>query len=730
MNLLLYLLLFFLMGCAFAAPDEKEAEYQRRAGNVTIVRDNWGIPHIYGKTDADAVFGVMYAQCEESFERVERAYIEKLGRLSEVEGKSYLLQDIKMRLLYDTASAIADYNKSPQWLKNLLQAFSDGIHFYLLKHPDVKPLLLTRFEPWLPLLSTDGAYIATQTGGLQAADIKALYAEELTAQVKEFTAPDVHTTSAGSNGFALSPSRTADQSAMLYINPHVSFYFRTEMHVISEEGLNAYGAITWGQFFVFQGFNEHCGWMHTSTAVDAADLYEEQVIKKGDSLFYWYDGTLHPVQRRSVELYYKDGRNMESKTIQLYATHHGPLVGMRNNKWLSLKAQNQSMNGLIQSWQRTKAKSLEEFVSVLQLRGNPTTNTLYADKKGNIAYWHGNFLPKRAVGVDPFLPLDGSTPKTEWQGLHEINELLHFINPSQSFLQNCNSSPFSAAGVESVSRKNVPLYMAPEGENFRSIHALQLLSGERAVTLDRLIGIGYNPYLAAFDTLFPPLFAAFELYRRAQPVHSGLNEAIDSLQRWNKNAGASSVATTLAVFWAYTVLSNEHLTPPSSVVNDDVKLFGWISRHTPAADQLTTLQNILSAMEKMYGTWKVPWGQVNRFQRLSGSVQPHFDDNRKSLPVGLGPSFLGSLPSYETVWQGNKKWGVAGNSFVAAVSFGQKVRAKAVSTGGQSFDTDNEHFNDQAMRLVQGELRDVWFYKEDVLFHAEKTYHPGEFGSH
>lgn len=721
---LLFLLAFVSLGCSFSASDQKLAVWEQQARRVTIIRDNWGIPHIYGKTDADAVFGMMYAQCQENFRKIERAYLEKLGRLSELEGKDYLLQDIKMRLLYDTAAAIADYHQSPPWLKVLLQAFSDGIQYYLHKHPQTKPLLLSRFEPWYPLLFTDGAYIASQTGGLQTEDLKALFEKELMVQSTNF-ATDRLTAPVGSNAFAVAPSHTADSSTLLYINPHVTFYFRTEMHIVSEEGLNAYGAVTWGQFFVFQGFNEHCGWMHTSSAVDAADLYEEKIVKKGDSLFYAYDGKMKPVQQKQLKLFFKEGDSRHERTLTTYATHHGPVIGLRNNKWLSLKANNRSLNGLIQSWQRMKATGLPSFVKTLQLQGNPSTNTMYADSKGNIAYWHGNYIPKRAATVDPFVPLDGSTSQTEWQGFYQPDSLVHRINPEEGFLQNCNSSPFSVSGLNSIPKEKFPLYMAPEGENFRSLHALQLLAQQKAPTLDSLIRIGHSPYLAAFDTLLPPLFAAYTISGMAQQ-YPALKEAIDSLQRWDRAAATSSVATTLAIFWGWTVLLEQQEKAPVENEADHVKLVSRLIRSATPEERLGALSRILASLQKGFGTWKLPWGQINRFQRLGPSDGAAFDNNKPSLPVGFGPSYFGSLPSYETVWQGSQQYGVAGNSFVAAVSFGPRLKAKSISTGGQSFDAASKHFTDQAALFCRGELKEVYFYKEDVLRHARKTYRPGD----
>ena len=392
--------IFFLLpiACSLSISDPDLKIYEEQASRVTIIRDKWGVPHVYGKTDADAVFGLTYAQCEESFERVERNYIEKLGRLAEIEGEGYLYSDLLMRLLYDTTAAKADYHKSPEWLKKILNAFADGINYYLYKNSQTKPFLLKHFEPWWPLMFTDGGYTAMQTGGLEMEDIKKLYSlagASSSSSLKSkslFNKDPIAIGLNGSNAFAIAPSKSSSKNAMLYINPHVSFYFRTESHIVSEEGLNAYGAVTWGQFFVYQGFNEQCGWMHTSSMADAVDLYEEKIMRKGDSIFYEYDGQLKTVTQRQHILTYKKDNNFIQRPVTTYYTHHGPVVGSRGDKWLSLKEQNRSLNGLIQSWLRTKAKDYDEFKRIMQLKGNNSTNTMYADDKGNIAYWHGNFI--------------------------------------------------------------------------------------------------------------------------------------------------------------------------------------------------------------------------------------------------------------------------------------------------------------------------------------------------
>ena len=724
MSCLFIVSLLLQLACS-QAKDPNFKRYKVQAAKVTIVRDAWGVPHVFGKTDADVVFGVMYAQCEESFERVERNYIERLGRLAEVDGEGSIYDDLQMRLLYDTTAAIKDYYKSPPWLKKLLHAFADGVNFYISEHPGA-PILLNKFEPWFPLLFTDGGYTATQTGGITNADVQTLY-NKLAPPGTSIKDRQISTETNGSNGFAIAPAKSATDNALLYINPHVSFYFRTEMHMVSEEGLNAYGAVTWGQFFVFQGFNENCGWMHTSSMADAADVYEEKIKQSGDELLYDYDGQLKKLIQKDHPIHYlKDGDKKLIK-ITAYYTHHGSVMGKRNDKWLSLKEQNRSLNGLVQSWERTKAKNFDEYKKTLEIVSNNSTNTLYADKAGNIAYWHGNFIPIRNPAYNWSQPVDGSTSATEWQGAHTIDEMVHYKNPAAGFLQNCNSTPFSAAGFNSLPKNSYPVYMAPDGENFRSILAIKELQNENSFTSDKLIALGYNNYLAAFDSLLPPLLRAFDALAATDTTRQLLEEPIAILKQWDKRSTTSSIATTLAIEWAYTLLQYNYRNLKEEPDEDQVHLFTSFAKNTSPATLLEMLSNVMEGLNNFYGTWKMPWGEINRYQRNSGLVHQKFDDNKSSHPVGMASALFGSLPSFETSWSNTKKgYGVAGNSFVAVVEFGQRIKAKSIVTGGQSFDKGTKHFNDQVPGFINGKFKDVLFYKEDILKSVERSYHPGE----
>lgn len=700
-------------------------QWESQARRITIIEDNWGVPHIYGKTDADAVFGLLYVQCSQNFSRVERNYLEIMGRLSEIEGEKRLYDDLQMRLIYDSAAAKKDYAQSPPWFQKLLNAFADGVNYYLHKHPETKPLVLKKFEPWFPLMYTDGSIAPTQTGGLTVQDLKNFY--EGKDDATSYMRPDLSVNNfnpSGSNGFAVGPSRTASGNALLYINPHVTFYFRTEAHMVSEEGLNAYGAVTWGQFFIYQGFNEHCGWMHTSSYADVADVYEENMSRAGMEYKYKYGDSSMLMEQKSITLFYENGDALSRRKFPAYFTAHGPVMGKRNGKWLSLKEHNRSLSALMQSWLRTKAKGFDDFKKVMDMRSNNSNNTVFADDKGNIAYWHGNFMPRRNAKYDWSMPVDGSTSETEWKGLHSLDEIIHLYNPKSGWIQNCNSTPFTASGESSPKKEDYPTYMAPEGQNGRAVNAARLLSGAKNITLDSIIRLGYNKYLTAFDILLPPLFKAYDELSGGDALKKELNEPIHLLKSWDRAASASSVPTTLAIEWA-TKLATE--IPPAKTAEAATNAIGNYERMAEtvsAKEKLTLLSETINELQKLYGQWNVAWGEVNRYQRAAANA---FNDDAPSFPVGLGSSAWGSLPSFVSRRSNTKKrYGYSGNSFVAAVEFGKKLKAKTIVTGGESFDPSSKHYTDQAQGYIEGTFKDIRFYKDDVLKNAERVYRPGE----
>ena len=398
----LLLIALLIVSCTPTVVDvdslSEEDRWSYRAENTEIIRDDFGVPHIYGKTDADAVFGMLYAQCEDDFNRVERNYIWATGRLAEVEGEKALYSDLRARLYMTQAEAIENFNNSPKWLQDLCVAFADGVNYYLKTHPEVKPKLLTHFEPWMPMYFSEGS-IGGDIERVSTRRIKQFYGKQDNPKlaIHDGLIRLKDDEPRGSNGFAISGSKTKSGNAMLLINPHTSFFFRGELHVVSEEGLNAYGATTWGQFFIYQGFNEKTGWMHTSTGTDIIDEFEETIVKNEKGLHYKYGEELRPVDSVKVSLNYKTDTGNASKDFTMYRTHHGPITHASGDKWIATALMWKPIKALEQSFTRTKKSNHKEFYEMMNIRTNSSNNTVYADADGTIAYYHGNFIPKRDV---------------------------------------------------------------------------------------------------------------------------------------------------------------------------------------------------------------------------------------------------------------------------------------------------------------------------------------------
>jgi len=693
--------------------------WTQRARSITIIRDDWGIAHVYGKTDADAVFGAIYAQAEDDFNRVETNYINSLGRLAEAEGESAVWRDLRMKLFIDPEALKTQYKSSPPWLKALMNAWADGLNFYLAKHPQVHPRVIKRFEPWMALSFTEGS-IGGDIETISLEQLQAFYGNRLVAVKSNdeqglFVEPEP----IGSNGIAISPSNTVAHRALLLINPHTSFFFRAESQMTSGEGLNAYGAATWGQFFIYQGFNERCGWMHTSSAVDSIDRYLETVVKKGDHFYYKYGNEERPVTTTLIKIPYKTDKGMAEKTFTAYRTHHGPIIATTDGKWVSIRLMQEPVKALTQSYMRTKAKNYKQFRQTMELHTNSSNNTIFADADGAIAYFHGNFIPRRDPKFDWTRPVDGSDPATDWHGLLSIDETPKLLNPASGWLYNSNDSPWSAAGPSSPKKANYPAYVDSGVESARGLHAVRVLQDKKDFTLDLLIAAAYDSYLTWFEKPIPALVKAWDQRPASDPLKAKTSEQIALLREWDLRWSATSIPTSLAVFWGDDIQRRVRRVGLSAA--------GYIASEA-TAEQL--LQSLSAASDKLaadFGTWKTPWGDINRFQRLTDDIVHPFTDAGPSIPVGFTSATWGSLASFGArPYNGSKKiYGTSGNSFVAVVEFGKTVRAKAVTAGGESGNPSSPHFNDQAKRYSTGELRDVYFYRSQLKAHTERMYHPG-----
>ncbi len=709
---------------AAATPSSDTLRDRAHAKQARITRDDWGIAHVHGKTDADAVFGMIYAQAEDDFNRIETNYLVSLGRLAEAEGETALWQDLRQRLFINHGDLRRQYALSPAWLKSLMVAWADGLNYFLETHPNIHPRVITHFEPWMALSFSEGS-IGGDIERVALKPLEGFYGPKRLA-LADPANPRVFREPSGSNGITIAPANTKDGHALLLINPHTSFFFRSEQQVTSDQGLNAYGAATWGQFFIYQGFNQHVGWMHTSSGVDSVDEFAETIVERNGRYLYRYGKALRPVRANKITLAYQlPNGTMAERSFTGLATHHGPIVRAEGDKWIATALLNTPVAALQQSFMRTKAVDLASFMKVMALQANSSNNTIFASDKGEIAYLHPQFVPRRDDRFDYTKPIDGSDPATDWRGLHALAELPQLNSPATGWIANTNNAPWSAAGSESPKMEAYPRYMDTAGENPRGLHATRVLSDRKDFTLDTLRDAAFDPYLTAFAPLIPSLVAAWDGLAVDDPMKAKLAAQIAVLRGWDLKWSVDSVATSLAVFWGEALWGD-------TVDDLDLETEG-LGRYehllaTAPARKLAALTKASDRLAADFGTWRTPWGEINRFQRNDGAIKQTFDDSKPSIAVPFTSAQWGSLASFGARrYPGTKRYyGTSGNSFVAIVEFGDRVRARAVTAGGESGDPASRHFGDQADRYANGNLRPVYFYPDELTTHVMRSYHPGQ----
>jgi penicillin amidase len=702
-----------LQAILLIAPALAAADPARMARSVTIVRDNWGVPHIYGSSDAAVVFGLMYAQAEDNFWQLEHAYIRALGRLAEVEGPNGLMNDVGVRLSRAVERAREEYNRASKDTRELCDAFAAGLNYYLAKHPDVKPVLITRFEPWdILAMQRERGFGPATAAGITMAEISREF-PGLTGRAAAPEPPTAADPEEGSNMWALGPSRTASRRAMLLINPHIGFFGdgqRYEAHLIGKR-LRVSGFAILGTPYIRSGFDGQHGWSHTNNYADIADVYLETFDDPSNPLSYKWGTSRKEAVAWSVEIPVKTANGVEKRAFRLRRTHHGPIVGIRDGRPVAVRTAASDITGTLeQRVAMARARNLAEFKQALAMRSLTGSNTIYADRDGNIFYLHGNAIPKRDPKFDWSKPVDGSDPATDWQGLHAFEELPQLANPPAGFLQNCNSTPFEMTENTGLDRSRYPAYMVPEPQTPRARNSMRILSGSRTFSFEEFVRIVFDTTAVMAEETLGPLFSTWTKFRAEDPQRARpLNDLIAELQSWNRVSTVDSVAMTLYM-----------------------RLLQELPRTRQNGGEfaaMVALDNVRRRLERDHGGWRVPWGEVNRLQRVhtSGNLE-QFSDDRPSLPVAGAPGATGSLFVFNTRSSSDAKrsYGFSGNTYVAAIEFGKRIDSRSLLVFGQTADPKSKHHFDQGPLYSEKRFKPAWYYKADVRRNAERTYHPGE----
>lgn len=713
-TLLTFLLIpAFAFGQSFSKEEIKR--WQNQAQNVTIIRDKWGVPHVYGKTDADAVFGFAYAQAEDAFDHIEDNYIRALGKAAEIYGETEFSNDVSVRAFEIPKLAKDEYVHSSPSMKKIYTAFGDGLNYYLYKHPSKKTVLLKKIEPWYPIALLRFKYYIgefIQNIGLSNNNFNTEY------QVKQ----------TGSNAWAIAPSKTAAGNAMLFINPHVPFFGLAtfyEGHLHSEEGWNFSGLTRQGFPLLYSGHNEFLGWALTDNYWDEGDFYTETFDNPTDTLAYKYgDGYRHAIAWNEKIIVNNNGKK-ETREVHLLKTHHGPILPFFEGKKVAVKLVNFEKTGWFDEYYAmTKAQSFTEFKKALENVKVPYMNIIYADNKGNIFYVYNGAIPLRDTAFDWSKPVDGSNPATEWKGYYKFSELPQIFNPEDGFVQNCNSSPFTTTNTHNLKKEDFPRGMMVQKEDTRRAQrSREILSTSDKFSFESFKQAATDRKVLIAKEFIIALDSAYDSLKIKDTAHSlALKPVMQELNNWNYVSATTSIAMTLFISCMEQIAVNEKSRPYLFY------LAGRTETRPVGIDLISPLEKAVAALEKKWGTWKVPFGKTNRLQRISWN-ETKFNDDRESLPIAasfgdpLGIIFC-MYTNSDTSQKTKSNYGMYGNSYVSVIEFGKNIKANSILVFGESENKSSSHYFDQAPLYAEGKFKEAYFYDADVKNNAERTYHP------
>lgn len=694
------------------------------AAQVTIYRDDYGTPHIDGKSDESTLFGYAYAQAEDNFWQLEDNYILGQGRYSEVHGPSGLNSDLLNRAFEIVPNAKRSYRQLDAESRRLFDAFAAGLNYYLDTHPHVKPRLITRFEPWHVMAFGRQAMLEL---GYRYTRLNSSFLPRLHRAIW---------TASGSNAWAIGPKRTRNGSTMLMASPHLPWFgFSTiyEAHLRSGDGWDFSGAGFFGNPNITFGHNQHLGWTLTTNEPDIADVWIETFDHATDPLAYRYGDGYRTATEWKATIRVKSDGGVSDREYTLRKTHHGPIVRHEGgHKYLA--AQIAGINEVVmlpQCMQMVRAQNYTQFHTAVAMQQFPMMNLVYADREGNIAYLYNGLVPRRDDQFRWSEPVDGADPRTEWQGMHPLADLPQVLNPADGFVQNCNSSPFTTCDTANPDRAGFPRYMCEDADDDkrRARMSRQLLRSMNGIEMEGVIEAAFDTTMYWAQQALPEFQRQLGQLQQDDPhLAAAIEPYLSHLLKWDCRITSDSTQATLCAAWYEELFGLGY--PAETLLPQFVD--------SPRR-QLEALKHAADKLAATYGNWRVRWADVYRVQRHSHMVDLlplPFDDNLHSLPSLAGPGPMGTVftqyysPTVRIpfVRSLNKRYGVIGTAYMAVYEFGDEVRGASALSFGISGDPESPHFLDQAQLMSEKRLKPELLDWEKIKHSCRHTYQPGNRG--
>ncbi len=681
--------------------------------DVRILRDEWGVPHLFGKTDADVAYGLGYVQCEDDWGNVEGAILTARGRLASLRGQAEAKSDYLVQLFRVREFVDEKYEKdlSPA-TRAVVEAYAAGVTHFAALHPDKLPHVelpvtgkdivarTTFISPFFYELQRD---LDQWFNGPVTPPDAAKKTSSLTPGTPLAGDASVPWTAAqmiGSNTFAVSPSRSADGATRLAVNSHmpwegpVAYY---EAHLHSEEGWDMVGCTVPGGPLVCMGHDTNKGWCHTINKPDLADIYALEVNPDNPNQ-YKFDGAWRDLERGTARMNVRLWRSFSwtFKREMLWSVH-GPVIRRPEGLFAIRFAGYGEIRHLEQWYQMNKACNLEEFKRAMALLALPSLNTLYADKSGNTYYIYYGTIPLRDEAYDWTKPVPGNTSATLWTGFWPLEKLPQVLNPASGVLQSCNSTPFHASvGADNPDPGAFPKSMGVEQhETNRSRRAQELYGGDSSITREEFYAYKFDK---TYSTQSDVGYILDKLFTAEAPQEPLLQEGIALLRGWNRSVHKESTAAALGILVGY----------PHS--RRDL----WAGKPFNAMNALREAAGFLKAH---YGRLDVPLQQVLRLRH-----------GQKDLGLAGGPDCLRAV--YFEVNDDGHLVGVGGDCYLQMVEWDRQgqLRSEAVSQyGSATGDATSPHYADQAPLFAEEKLRPVLMREAEVRQHLKREYRPGDF---